>query len=194
MKKIALIAVAAMLVAAGGATAQSLITSADIKNRTIKKKDLSRKTVNQLKGATGPAGPQGPQGPPGPAGGSAGGGTLKVLLQASGTTAVADLLAINGQRLQGGCEAGRPVLRSQTTVDNGAIRSIAENNANTFYSNDNNFDIGDTVNHLNANTDTDSIVNVAFVSFTGDVVTELLGVTANPTGFDCLIHGTASVP
>ena len=83
---------AAVLVAASsfGAVAAGLVTSADIKNQTIKKidikkggvggsevkdgslkvKDLSSKAQTQLKGNTGPAGPrgaQGPAGPPGPA-------------------------------------------------------------------------------------------------------------------------------
>jgi Collagen triple helix repeat (20 copies) len=59
---------------AATATAAKLITSGDIKNGTIKLKDLSGKAQDSLKGQAGPAGPAGatgPQGPQGP-GGSAG--------------------------------------------------------------------------------------------------------------------------
>ena len=56
-------AVGLAVVVAGGATAASLITSGDIKNKTIKKKDLSNKAVRQLQGNEGPQGPQGPPGP-----------------------------------------------------------------------------------------------------------------------------------
>jgi|SRR5688500_7033317 hypothetical protein len=48
------------VVVAGGATAASLVTSGDIKNGTIKKKDLSAKAQRQLKGNEGPRGPAGP--------------------------------------------------------------------------------------------------------------------------------------
>lgn len=71
-------ALALMLAAGTGATASLLITgkqikdssvtSQDIKNRTLKVKDLSSKAQAKLKGATGPAGARGAAGPAGPAG------------------------------------------------------------------------------------------------------------------------------
>src|SRR5687767_9503615 len=135
MKKALLVAVVAGLVVAGGATAQSLITSGDIrnntiksgdiKNRTIKKKDLTRSTVNGLRGATGPQGPQGEPGPPGGTG-TGGGSTLRVLMQSTGDTPVADLLAVNGQRIQGGCSGGNTVLRSQTSIDNSIVKGLGD--------------------------------------------------------------------
>ena len=71
-------ALALMLAAGTGATASLLITgkqikdgsvtSSDIKNRSLKVKDLSTKAKTKLKGATGPAGPAGARGATGPAG------------------------------------------------------------------------------------------------------------------------------
>ena len=58
------------LIGAGSATAGSLITSAKIKNGTIKMADISTSAKNALRGNSGPMGPQGPAGPagmPGPA-------------------------------------------------------------------------------------------------------------------------------
>lgn len=72
--------IALVLASGGSAVAGSMITSAQIKDRTIQVKDLSKKTVKSLKGKRGPAGavgaqgeqgeqgPQGPQGEQGPAG------------------------------------------------------------------------------------------------------------------------------
>ena len=71
-------AIALMLAAGTGATASLLITgkqikdgsvtSADIKNKSLKVKDLSTKAKTKLKGATGPAGARGATGPAGPQG------------------------------------------------------------------------------------------------------------------------------
>ena len=81
MKVLAAVVVTALLAGAATATAQSLITSADIANNTIRGKDvrqrtltlrdLKRSTIAALRGQRGPAGPRGPrgfQGPRGPAG------------------------------------------------------------------------------------------------------------------------------
>lgn len=63
------VAIVALFVAGGGtAMAIQQITSAEIKNRTIKLKDLSPKARSALQGATGPQGPRGPRGPAGPKG------------------------------------------------------------------------------------------------------------------------------
>ncbi len=203
MKKALLVAVAAGLVVAGGATAQSLITSGDIrnntiksgdiKNRTIKTKDLARRTVNRLEGEQGPAGPQGPQGEPGPAGGTGGGSTLRVLLQTSGDAPIADLLSVNGQRLQGGCQGGNPVLRSQTSVDNATVHALGDGAGTKFYTESDNFDVGTTVIHTNANTQDSAIFDVTYVSLSGDVVVSTLGIESQAPNFDCLIFGTATV-
>ena len=73
-----LIALVVLAVAAtsGSAVAGSLITSKQIKDGTIKYKDVHKRARTKLKGATGPQGSQGPQGDqgaPGPATGPAGG-------------------------------------------------------------------------------------------------------------------------
>ncbi|HEX7291357.1 MAG TPA: hypothetical protein VF250_09550 [Conexibacter sp.] len=81
--------IAVVLALTGSAFAAALITGADIQNGSITRADLSRGTINSLKGKTGrrgpsgrdgftgargpqgdtgPAGPQGPAGPVGPAG------------------------------------------------------------------------------------------------------------------------------
>jgi hypothetical protein len=192
MKKAVVIGLSAALLVAGGATAQSLITSGDIKNRTIKTKDLSRKTVAKLKGKRGPVGPQGPQGEPGPAGGTGGGSTLRVLMQSTGDTPIADLLAVNGHRIQGGCQGNNPVLRSQTSIDNSIVKGLGDGTGAKNYTEDDNFDVGDTVTHTNAATQTNSIFNLTYATLAGDVVTAVLGVESNPVGFDCEIFGTAT--
>lgn len=83
-----IVAALALIVSAGaGATASLMITgkqikdgsvtTKDVKNRSLKVKDLSAKARNKLRGATGPAGPRGatgatgatgPAGPTGPTG------------------------------------------------------------------------------------------------------------------------------
>jgi hypothetical protein len=71
--------VLAVVATGGSAVAASLVTSKEIKNGTIKLKDINKKTRSKLKGDSGPQGPQGPkgdlgpQGVPGPATGPAGG-------------------------------------------------------------------------------------------------------------------------
>jgi hypothetical protein len=71
----AAVAIAALVVGvAATAGAAKLITSGDIKNGTVKLKDLSKSAQSALKGQAGPVGPQGATGPQGPqgTGGSAG--------------------------------------------------------------------------------------------------------------------------
>jgi hypothetical protein len=71
-----LVALLALVMATtGSAVAASLITTKQIKDGTIQKKDLAKKTIAGLTGKTGPAGPTGPAGQPGTPGvkGDAGG-------------------------------------------------------------------------------------------------------------------------
>ena len=64
-----LVALLALVLAmTGSAVAASLITSKQIKDGTIQVKDLSKATINALKGKQGTAGPQGPAGAQGPQG------------------------------------------------------------------------------------------------------------------------------
>lgn len=91
MRRTTVVAVALALVIglAGSATAASLITSADIKNGTIKTIDLSAGAKRALKGkagARGPAGSQGAAGAPG-APGAAG---------PAGPTGVAEIVSAQG--------------------------------------------------------------------------------------------------
>jgi hypothetical protein len=68
--------VLAVVATSGSAVAASLVTSKEIKNGTIKLKDINKKTRAKLKGNTGPQGAKGDQGvpgQPGPATGPAGG-------------------------------------------------------------------------------------------------------------------------
>lgn len=64
------VALVALFVALGGtATAAGvLVTSRQIKDRTIQVRDLNPAAVRALRGATGPQGPEGPPGPAGPQG------------------------------------------------------------------------------------------------------------------------------
>lgn len=87
--------------------ANNAVTSAKIKNQTIKTKDLSSKTVNALKGATGPAGAAGAAGPAGPAGaaGAAGApGTARAYAVVDPTTP-----SYNAARTKGFATVTRPV-------------------------------------------------------------------------------------
>ncbi len=54
-----------VLISGGSAVAGSLVTSAQIKDRTIQLKDLNKKTIKSLKAKKGKAGPQGVTGAPG---------------------------------------------------------------------------------------------------------------------------------
>lgn len=69
MHRTILILVAALVVGVpGAAIGASKITSRDIKDGTIKLRDISKRAKHHLHGARGLIGPQGPQGPQGPAG------------------------------------------------------------------------------------------------------------------------------
>src|SRR6476469_7316716 len=59
---------ALLLALSGTAVAASLITSKQIKDGTISTKDLAKKTIQALKGKTGPQGATGATGPAGPQG------------------------------------------------------------------------------------------------------------------------------
>jgi hypothetical protein len=75
---LAALVLALLLAASSGAVAAKMITgkqiknntvtSADIKNKSLKLKDLHPGTVSALEGEAGPAGAEGPAGPVGPAG------------------------------------------------------------------------------------------------------------------------------
>jgi hypothetical protein len=69
-KVLAVGVIAALLAGTTGAVGASLVKSGNIKNGTIKLKDLNKKLRKKLNrsGAVGPRGPQGPQGPPGETG------------------------------------------------------------------------------------------------------------------------------
>lgn len=70
------VGIAALAIAAAAtAGAAKLIDSGDIKNGTIKLKDVSKSAQDALKGQQGATGPQGAQGPEGPAGGPGSPGT-----------------------------------------------------------------------------------------------------------------------
>jgi hypothetical protein len=107
-------AVGLAVVVASGATAASLVTSGDIKNKTIKKKDLSGKAVRQLEGNEGPQGPQGPrgaQGPEGPPGPNIVNRLTRV--EAEKTVAAGDVDSVDAT-----CPAGQGIVT-------GAFRSIS---------------------------------------------------------------------
>lgn len=68
MKSILIVGVIAALVAASTATAALVVTSANIKDGTIKMADISAAAKRALKGNRGVRGVHGPQGNPGPQG------------------------------------------------------------------------------------------------------------------------------
>ncbi len=113
-------------------------------------------------------------------------------MQASGPAPLVDLATIRGQRIQGGCTGGFPVLRSQTNIDNASVKGLGDGAGADFYTEDDNFDIGDTVTHTNAATQDSAVFNLTYLTLSGDVVTTVLGVESAATGFDCVIYGTAS--
>jgi hypothetical protein len=82
-----LVSTLALVVALGGTSyAVTQVTSADIKDKTIKVKDLAPSTVKALRGATGPAGATGATGPAGPAGAAGPAGRDATQPLASGRT------------------------------------------------------------------------------------------------------------
>jgi hypothetical protein len=107
--------VAAVVIAlgvGGTATAAKLITSADIKNGTIKAKDLSKGAKRALKGKRGPTGPAGLAGPAGPAGapGTAGPAGPPGPSALSGITAIYGFMEVAGGTVDGGtlsCDPGQ---------------------------------------------------------------------------------------
>lgn len=66
MKRILVATIVLGLMLSGGAVAAKKITSADIKNGTIKSADISKSAKRALKGNRGSTGPAGQQGPAGP--------------------------------------------------------------------------------------------------------------------------------
>lgn len=68
MRTALIVCATAAIAAAATATAGSLITSKNIKDRTIQPRDLSKRTLRYLKGNPGPRGEPGPMGPQGTAG------------------------------------------------------------------------------------------------------------------------------
>ena len=114
-------AIALVLSAGAGATASLLITgkqiknnsvtTADVKNRTLKAKDFSRSAKTKLRGPAGAAGPQGATGPAGPAGALG-------LPGLSGFEVVTKTLALNvlplgapaSGSIQGACPAGKKAI------------------------------------------------------------------------------------
>lgn len=117
------VACIALVAGAGGtAVASSLITSAQIKNHTIKTQDLSSSALRSLRGKAGPAGvtgatgaqgPQGPKGDTGPAGpfvtSLPSGQTLR------GVFAVRGSVASAGQDMQGAITFAFPLATAPTT-------------------------------------------------------------------------------
>ena len=111
MKKTVLAAaITAALASAGTASAAAVITSADIKDRTIRTIDIAPSTRTALRGQEGPAGPAGPAGPQGEAGTSTtftrrkGGMNERVAYCAPGETAVG-----GGGRTDGVLMGSQPV-------------------------------------------------------------------------------------
>ena len=110
-----LVAVLALVLSAGaGATASMMITgkqikdgtvtTKDVKNKSLKVKDLSAKARSKLRGATGPAGPRGATGATGPAGAAG----------LSGFEVVTKSVAIPGLggtgSVSGACPAGKKAI------------------------------------------------------------------------------------
>lgn len=114
-------------------------------------------------------------------------------MQASGAAPVVDLVTVNGHVIKGGCTGGFPELRSQTTVDNSTVKGLGDGSGTKNYTEDDDFDIGDTVTHTNANTNDSAVFNLTYLALSGNVATAVLGVEAFPPGFDCTIFGTATV-
>jgi hypothetical protein len=95
------------------------VTSSEIKDRTIRLRDISRTTRTQLRGQRGPAGPAGP---PGGAGTGTGAGALNlVVATAPGTVPREGATAATAT-----CPAGRRVTGGGARVDTGTDVSVRE--------------------------------------------------------------------
>ena len=180
--------------ASSSAAAEAGEPKAEPARRRGRRGPRGRRGARGAQGDPGPQGPPGQQGPPGPPGQSnpGAGGVQKVLMQASGPVPLSDLLVVNGHRIQGACVAGFPELRSQTNADNAVVKGLGDGAGTKNYTEDDDFDVGDSLTHTNANTNDSAIFNLTYKSFGGAVSTAVLGIEAFPSGFDCGIFGTAN--
>ena len=105
------VAIIALIVAmSGSAVAASLITSAQIKDGTIKLRDISTKARNALKGQTGPVGVRGVTGLQGAPGANGANGATNVVVRqgtpslavANGASAIVTAQCNAGERATGG--------------------------------------------------------------------------------------------
>jgi hypothetical protein len=134
LRSIGIVAVAAILLAAGGATAQSLIDGGDIRNNSVTGRDVRNKSLTgqdfrgSVRGPRGPQGPQGAQGPPG-APGSQGPQGPPGPINASGLQTVAGPEVTFAPGTVGSsaafCPAGQRVVSGGGEVITGAADGIA---------------------------------------------------------------------
>ena len=122
------VATLALFVALGGsATAAKLVTSRDIRDRTIQVRDLSAAARKALTARPGPAGPagapgsQGPAGPPGP-------GTNYSIV-AGDTRAVSTASGKNDDQATVRCPQGRPIAGGLAAASKGVTLSVSTESA-----------------------------------------------------------------
>jgi len=95
------------------------VTSSEIKDRTIRLADISRRARSQLRGQRGPAGPPGP---PGAAGAGTGTGALNLVVATATGTAPAE----SATGATATCPAGRRVTGGGARADTGTDVSVRE--------------------------------------------------------------------
>jgi hypothetical protein len=97
------------------------VTSSEIKDRTIRLRDISRTARSELRGQRGPAGPPGPPGAAGTGTGTGSAALNLVVATAAGSVGAGAVTAANAT-----CPAGRRVTGGGARVDTGTDVSVRE--------------------------------------------------------------------
>ena len=130
-----LVAALALMLAAGtGATASLMIsgkqikdnsvTSQDIKNKSLKVKDLSRKAQVKLKGRTGATGATGATGPAGPAGATGASGLSGFKVEQFTTTIPAFNIIGGTASVPGVCPAGKKAISATASYASAPLAQL----------------------------------------------------------------------
>ena len=124
---------------------------------------------------------------------SVGGSTLRrIFYKTNSTASKTVVLSLGGLTLTASCEGGEPALVATTSVDSSTIRAVTTNNGDeTFYSENDTFDLGDNFNAIQSENDS-SLTTLIYANPTGSVVTADIGAEEEDfDNADCGLFGNA---